>query len=307
MKRLCLFAGFHPKGEISDYVIYYIRELAQLADVYYMADCAMPETELAKLAPYVKGAWAGRHGKYDFGSWQELINKLGWDFVTQYDECIFANDSVFGPLFPLKPIFERTEQDSSLDAWAINAYAQKYAESYFYVLKRKVLRHEKCKQFFDSIVPQEDVNGVISRYEQGITQLLENGQFTYKVMRCAQGSLAENWRTFIKQGIPFLKVKNFTRAYLYFQQAYLPDWYSFLKKYTVYPPELITQHLHSIGVDPEQLVLFKFKLKSLYWCWRRWRRKTFQLHWHKREKLLILFGVTLFSNIPAQPPQVDEF
>lgn len=307
MKRLCLFAGYHPNGQISDYVIYYIRELAKLADVYYRADCAMPETELKKLAPYVKGAWGQRHGKYDFGSWQELINQLGWDFVTQYDECIFANDSVFGPLFPLEPIFKRAEQDTSLDAWGINAYAQKHVESYFYVLKKRILTDKGCKQFFDSITPQKDINGVITQYEQGITRLLDSGQFTYKVMCCTSGSLAENWRTFIKQGVPFLKVKNFTRAYEYYKQDYLPDWKNFLKKQTAYSPLLIEQHLRSVGIDPQQFATFKFKLKSLYWCWRRWRRKTFQLHWHKREKLLILFGITLFSNIPYQPPQVDEF
>ena len=307
MKRLCLFAGYHPKCQVSDYVVYYVRALSQLADVYYMADSDIPETELKKLFPYVKGAWAKRHGKYDFGSWQELIRRLGWDTLTQYDECIFANDSVFGPLFDLAPIFERAEKDATLDAWAINAYDQQYIESYFYVLKRNVLTDESCKQFFHSVTPQQDVNGVISRYEQGITQLLNKGNFTYKVLRCTPGSLAENWRTFVKQGIPFLKVKNFTRAHLYFQHAYLPDWQTFLSKTTSYPTHLILQHLRSVDINPDILNTSSFKLKSLYWVFRQWRRKTFNFHFNRREKLLILFGVTLFTNISPHPPQISEF
>ena len=38
MKRLCLFAGYDKNCIIRDYVIYYIKELSALSDVYYMAD-----------------------------------------------------------------------------------------------------------------------------------------------------------------------------------------------------------------------------------------------------------------------------
>ena len=307
MKRICLLAGFHPKGQISDYVIYYAQALSQLADVYYMADCEMPEPELKKLAPYVKGAWAKRHGKYDFGSWQELISKLGWEFITQYDECIFANDSVFAPLFPLAPIFERAAKDTPLDAWGINAYDLKYIESYFFILRRNVLLAEACRQFFENIVSQTNVAGVIEHYEKGLTDFLCKNGFNFKVLRYAQNSLAGNWRTFIKQGVPFLKVKNFIRAHVYIQYVHLPGWRRFLAKYTRYPVSLIEQHLRSIGVDPEQFDSFGFKLKSLYWCLRRWRQKIIRLHFYKKERIVVLFGWTVVSTSPKPTPQIKEF
>ena len=136
MKRICLFAGYHPHGEMAEYVVYYIKALASLADVYYMADCAMQPGELEKLAPYVKGAWAVRHEKYDFGSWQELVHKIGWETLAEYDECIFCNDSGFAPLFPLEPIFSAAEKDASLDAWGLNSFESDYFGSFFFVLKK---------------------------------------------------------------------------------------------------------------------------------------------------------------------------
>src|SRR5690606_37759442 len=71
-RRVCLFAGYDADGRVDDYVVRYVRELSRHADVYYLADCWMAPDEMDRLAPFVKGAWAERHGTYDFGSWSRL-------------------------------------------------------------------------------------------------------------------------------------------------------------------------------------------------------------------------------------------
>lgn len=109
MKRICLFAGFSPKQKIEEYVVYYLKKLSETADVYYCADNDLPDAETAKIAPFVKGVFSGKHSKYDFGSWAKIINALGWDFIEHYDEMILANDSCFGPIFPLQPIFDKMD------------------------------------------------------------------------------------------------------------------------------------------------------------------------------------------------------
>ena len=98
MKRICLFAGFNINGIIEDYVLYYLQELSKISDIYYLADNKIMPKEFEKITPYVKGAYGYKHGKYDFGSWQELINKISWEKIAEYDELILTNDSVFGPI-----------------------------------------------------------------------------------------------------------------------------------------------------------------------------------------------------------------
>ena len=106
MKRICLFAGYSNYGKIEDYVIYYLKKLSDISDVYYLADCNISENELSKIDDIVVKKYAYKHSKYDFGSWQELINKIGYDIISQYDELILCNDSCFGPLYSLPNIFE---------------------------------------------------------------------------------------------------------------------------------------------------------------------------------------------------------
>ena len=71
MKRICLFAGYSSKGIIEDYALYYMQELSKISDVYYLADNIVMPEYIEKITPYVKGAYGYKHGKYDFGSWQE--------------------------------------------------------------------------------------------------------------------------------------------------------------------------------------------------------------------------------------------
>lgn len=115
VKRACLFAGYDADGLIDATAIKYIAELAKYCDVYYLADCEILDVELAKLTPFVKGAWAERHANYDFGSYKTLLTeKLGWEAAEQYDEIIFANDSVY-LLTDLSAVFAK--MDKSNCAW----------------------------------------------------------------------------------------------------------------------------------------------------------------------------------------------
>ena len=79
-RRVCLFAGYDVDGLVDETVVAYLRDLSRFADIYYLADCPLEPGELDKLAPYTKGRWAIRHGRYDFGSYSMLAEDLvGWD------------------------------------------------------------------------------------------------------------------------------------------------------------------------------------------------------------------------------------
>ena len=84
MKRICLLAGYDSQNKVDDYVVFYARKLAEIADVFYLADSNMSGPELEKLKPFVKAAFAERHGRYDFGSWSLLVQKLGWEKLAEY-------------------------------------------------------------------------------------------------------------------------------------------------------------------------------------------------------------------------------
>ena len=293
-KRICLFAGYHKKNIISDYVLYYLKHLAEFADIYYLADCDMPQTQLDKLKPYVKNAWAYRHEKYDFGSWQELIRKIGIPTLLEYDYCIFANDSVFAPLFPMKPIFEKAEKDSRLDAWALNSFDDEFFGSHFFVFRTKTFLNAGIKSFWQSITKQKTLIDVITRYEKHLPKLLRENGFVCKVFcNLPYKSIQDYWKDYIKNGFPLLKIKLFT---LPEYNKYLYNWRKFIKKHTTFPDYLIDKHLQTLDIDVKKFDSRAFKIKTLFSALSQWRKNNFRLHFCKGTLIIVLFGCSIYNN-----------
>jgi len=206
IRRLCLFAGYDRDGVVDKYVVDYVRELARHADVYYLADCEMADGELHKLAGHAKGAWAGRHGKYDFGSWSELVARLGWDFVEAYDEVLLVNDSCY-LLRDLDEVFARMD-GRACDWWGLQATkgiaatkdspSNRFARpvpmhevrasllerferdhcydfllgSYFLAFRGPVLREPHFRRLMESVTQQDSKQNLVLKYEVGVTRHL---------------------------------------------------------------------------------------------------------------------------------------
>lgn len=207
--RICLFAGYDQNGRIEPYVIRYIKELSTYCEVYYLADCEMPETELDKLQPYVKKAIAHRHGKYDFGSYSTLANQfIGWDLISQYEELLFVNDSCYC-IKSLEAVFKKMD-NTTCDFWGIQAtqgmgmtkattpcspenfslrepienindisvqledepFYDLHIGSYFLAFRTKVINDPDFQLAVSSVKKESNKANIVINYEIGWTQLL---------------------------------------------------------------------------------------------------------------------------------------
>ena len=207
-RRACLFAAYDADSKIDEYVVIYLRELAKHADVFYMADCDMPPSEMAKLEGIVTGAWAQRHGAYDFGTYSTLARDLvGWEKLATYDEVVFANDSCY-LVQPLAKTFERMAQKPCA-WWGLQAtkgiamsrptqpfptpdgvlhmddvkqdYLTRFEYdpiydfhigSYFMAFRGDVIRDTSFQRAINAIDVEPNKLNIVLKYEVGLTHLL---------------------------------------------------------------------------------------------------------------------------------------
>jgi CDP-glycerol glycerophosphotransferase (TagB/SpsB family) len=204
-RRVCLYAGYDLDGLVDDYVVAAVRELSRFADVYYLADGYMSDTELAKLAPYTKGAWSHEHGAYDFGSAALLAGTyVGWDVVATYDELIITNDSYY-VLRPLDEMFARMDAQDC-DWWGLQAtkrdherpigdtgpadvideptmramvgqhewsqLAQLHLSSYLLCLRRPAFEEPGVRKLLEAVQPEQLKSQIILKYEIGLSRVL---------------------------------------------------------------------------------------------------------------------------------------
>lgn len=251
-KRLCLFAGFDSQGEIADYVIYYLKALSKISDVYYWGDFDAKESELAKLKLFCKAAFCKKHDKYDFGSWQELIQQIGRTEIEKYDELILANDSCYGPLSDLSALFQEMDQRED-DFWGLSAAYNKHVhlQSYFIVLKHPVIQSGAFYNFFAAVKPEINYDDVCLNYEDRFTYLLSKAGFRFSSFINYNDMSNHPYQDIVSaiknRHFPLLKVKFFLGGIR--DQAGVSDWRKLLRDYTNYPVELIERDLERRGFD----------------------------------------------------------
>ena len=235
MKRICLFAGYDKNNIIHDYVVYYLKELSTISDVYYMADNDISEEEKLKIIPYVKGAYGFHHKKYDFGSWQELINIIGWEKLLEYDELILANDSVFGPIYPIKDFFNKLQSDTEWDICGINKDVKNntlHLSSYFLVFKKTAFNTNIFKKHIESICLENKLADVVDKYEVPFMKIFYNNGFVVKCILENNLNVYYQWKEAVNGGSPFIKKKIFNKDIFY--RCHKSDWKAYIKHNTDY-------------------------------------------------------------------------
>src|SRR6185295_17213274 len=102
-----LFAHFDADAIVRPYVLHLLKELRTIADaIFFVSNSPLSEVELDKVRAYCSRATTKENVGFDFGMWSEAMKHVDLD---SYDELVLSNSSVFGPLRPLAPIFEKME------------------------------------------------------------------------------------------------------------------------------------------------------------------------------------------------------
>ncbi len=213
-KRITLFASYDKDGIIDESVIDFVKELSRHSDVYFLCDNEASKEQLDKLQAYTKGAWALRHGEYDFGSYKRLAQYyVGWETIEAYDELILANDSSY-LLRSLNDVFTKMSANSC-SWWGMqatkgmystkdiesnrftqkipidyvkSAFLKQYAKdeiydfhigSYFLVYKKCVLEKGEIQKVLKSVTKEKSKKNIILKYEIGLTQRLIYKHFDF--------------------------------------------------------------------------------------------------------------------------------
>ena len=285
MKRLCVFAHWDRDNIIDDYVIYYLNALKEVCStIIFVSDCNLESNEIAKLNGITDYVLAQKHNEYDFGSYKRgflLAKKLNLDF----DELIFANDSCYGPFFPLTEILNTKGKEKQGDFRGISCWdyipikkngiytlqkCDTHIQSYFMLFNKNVYTSTVFNNFIYKIKQLSNKYEVIREYEAGLSKVLINAGFTSAVLykniepkskkpqNCAIERIKE-------QHFPFFKTAILKSEYI--SDTEIIKISDQISKLTQYNTDLIIRHLTRIrrNIKPPNLYR-KIRYKILGNC-----------------------------------------
>ena len=178
----CIFAMYNAQGLIPAQTIYYLKALKKIADnILVISDNPLILSELKKIKNIICYGCFLRHGEYDFGSYKKGIEVLKKNnLLEKTEQLILCNDSCFGPLYPLKNMYQ-TMCAKNVDFWGItqNEEFGRHIQSYFMCFNKKILNNLYFLKFFSGVTKESSQHNVVLNYEVPFTAYLVQHGFSF--------------------------------------------------------------------------------------------------------------------------------
>ena len=263
MERILLYVHFNKYKRVSNHVFYQLEQLKPLfSKILFISNSHIEEVTKKKLHDEfgISNLLERDNQGYDFAAWRDGMSAVGFEELKNYDSLTLMNDTCFGPLWDLEPIYKRFEADTQVDFWGMTnfrktKYFEEHLQSYFVTFKQQILRAISFQEFWTKVKDFTDVQDVIDHYETKFTQYFTEAGFSYQALFDTRLEEATDLIhpdftyykpfTILEKKVPFLKVKAITGNP--FSARYLLEE---IKERTSYPVSLISEHIFEyIGPD----------------------------------------------------------
>ena len=178
LRLVCVFSHFDAAGRILPYVQRYLSELVRCGFELHLVTTSPNLRSSDRLE--VERAGVRVHCRenvgMDFGSWQWALNHVVP--LGEVDWLLLVNDSVFGPIFDLEPLF-CAQFAKNWDFWGItDSYEVAWhLQSYFLCFRGDVARSEAFRKVFEVDFTRLTKRSIIRRGEISLSQSLHRSGF----------------------------------------------------------------------------------------------------------------------------------
>jgi hypothetical protein len=171
-----IFAHYNAENIIDNACLQNLAGLKAISNqIIFISTSNLPEIEITKIENYCDAIQCRENIGLDFGSYQlglQLIDKEKIDYL------ILANDSVYGPIYPLKETFDKAIK-SPADVFGITLSNEKHPhlQSYFLIFKKQVMNSAAFNDFWQNLDLGKDKKEIIHDYEIGLSKTLLKANF----------------------------------------------------------------------------------------------------------------------------------
>lgn len=184
--RICICALNSPHTLYS-YQKTLIREFSRLVScLYVVSDSPVERAELTGNNIVFMENICG----FDVDKWRSVLLDHP-DMIRGCTELLLINDSFFGPLYDMAPVFDAMSRDSC-DFWGITEHepimengeklCDRFLQRYFVLYKKQILEDEHFWTFWKALPDMRSYSATERSYEFRITEYLRNLGYEYSVL-----------------------------------------------------------------------------------------------------------------------------
>lgn len=195
-KRVVIFVFYDQDGIVDRYVEYLLADLCQnLERLVIVCNGALQDQGRSRLSAYSDCIIQRENEGYDIWGYKAGIDMLGWEEICRYDELILCNDSVMGPVYPFREMFDEMSS-RKVDFWGItkhyeaegnpfvqdiNAQLPEHIQSYFMVFRRNILNDNRFQEYWARLPMLHSYRDAVSYHEINFTARLADMGYAYDI------------------------------------------------------------------------------------------------------------------------------
>jgi rhamnosyltransferase len=236
-KRAAVYFIYDKDGIVDDYIVYQLNDLKE--NIHYLlvvVNGILTVEGREKLTPIANDILTRENEGFDVRAYKAGLEYIGWNNLAEYDEIVLMNFTMFGPLYPLKTVFEEMNE-KDVDFWGItkhhkvdfNAFGNNYKYNYvpehiqssFLAIRNSLLRSRDYIDFWKKMPMVKSYADSVGYYESIFTKDFKDMGYQEDVFVNTE-DLREHTRyplLFMAQELvknrrcPFIKRKSFCQNY----------------------------------------------------------------------------------------------
>ncbi|MCM1211809.1 MAG: hypothetical protein NC318_09410 [Blautia sp.] len=267
VNRLGIFVFYDREGIADDYISYLLDGIKSIADkIVIVVNGIINDVSLKSFYKYTDTVIIRENNGFDAGAYKDALCKyLGWDNVGKFDELLLVNDTFYGPIYPLKDIFNEMEKINT-DYWGItrspggtldNGYEyDTHIQSFFIVFRKGILLDNGFREFWEEMIyPESFLHAVILFELECNKYLIKHGfkgtaltdlcELKYHAEENDNPHLLFSYEMIHDANIPTIKRKSLSLTNKGFKSAIKA--LKYIKERNLYDVNLIEKHLMRIG------------------------------------------------------------
>lgn len=181
-RRVLIYVVYDRRGDVEDYIEYALNSLrAQVDTVVAVVNGKLTDRGREVLERASDRVIVRENRGFDIWGYKAGLDALG-DEVAHYDEVILANDTWYGPVRPMEPVFERMDA-AELHFWGMTDhvrvepnpftaadYLAYHLQSYWLVVRKEMFLSDEWISYWRDLPAMDSYEDAVVKHEAIFTE-----------------------------------------------------------------------------------------------------------------------------------------
>lgn len=233
MKRAAVAFFYDEHGIVDEYMIHLLVSFKPFIDkLIFVSNGPISKHSEVQVSRVVDHMIIRENIGFDVWAYKDALNFIGFDELSKFDELLLFNHTFYGPIFPLKEMFDVME-NKALDFWGISIHAKmkpnpfthdgvlpEHINSHFVAVRQPMLSSASFKSYWETMPKIETYVDSVLKHESRFTKHFNDLGYDYDAYILPK-DYGSNYPVFIdvaetiKNRSPILKRRIFFHSHLF--------------------------------------------------------------------------------------------